>query len=103
QRCRSAPHLGVVASAAQVPLQHLRRVAERLSHLEDDLWTKTTLYVLNRRVIFHEPGSRRLHDAVGGRSRNTAPKKLSPIRKETRKGCGIVLTIRSGGSSSRGM
>jgi uncharacterized protein (DUF433 family) len=37
-----------------------------LSHLEDDLWTKTTLYVLNRRVIFHEPGSGRLRDAVSG-------------------------------------
>ncbi|MFZ0636773.1 MAG: hypothetical protein WAM08_14730, partial [Candidatus Acidiferrales bacterium] len=28
-----------------VPLQQLRIVAERLSHLKDDLWTKTTLFV----------------------------------------------------------
>lgn len=58
--------LGLLRRQHNVPLQHLRRVAERLSHLEDDLWTKTTLYVLNRRVIFHEPGSGRLRDAVSG-------------------------------------
>ena len=56
--------LGLLRRQHNVPLQHLRRVAERLRHLEDDLWSKTTLYVLNRRVIFHEPGSRRLQDAV---------------------------------------
>jgi uncharacterized protein (DUF433 family) len=43
--------LGLLRRQHNVPLQHLRRVAERLSHLEDDLWTKTTLYVLNRRVV----------------------------------------------------
>jgi DNA-binding transcriptional MerR regulator len=58
--------LGLLRRQHNVPLQHLRRVAERLSQLEDDLWTKTTLYVLNRRVIFHEPGSPRLQDAVSG-------------------------------------
>ncbi len=29
-----------------VPLQHLRRVAEKLAHLRDDLWTQTKLWVL---------------------------------------------------------
>lgn len=38
-----------------VPLQHLRKVAEKLSHLKDDLWTKTKLYVANRRVVFSDP------------------------------------------------
>ena len=58
--------LGLLRRQHGVSLQHLRQVAEKLSHLEDDLWTKTTLYVLNRRVIVHEPGSRRLQDAVSG-------------------------------------
>jgi uncharacterized protein (DUF433 family) len=58
--------LGLLRRQHNVSLQHLRQVAETLSHLEDDLWTKTTLYVLNRRVIVHEPGSGRLHDAVSG-------------------------------------
>lgn len=38
-----------------VPLQHLRRVAEQLEHLRDDLWTKTTLFVINRKVAFVNP------------------------------------------------
>ena len=35
-----------------VTLQHLRKVAETLSHLKDDLWTKTTLFIHNRQVAF---------------------------------------------------
>jgi len=58
--------LGLLRRQYDVSLQHLRQVAERLSHLQDDLWTRTTLYVLNRRVIVHEPGSGRLSDAVSG-------------------------------------
>ncbi|MDE2333297.1 MAG: MerR family transcriptional regulator, partial [Rhodospirillales bacterium] len=38
-----------------VPLQHLRKVAEKLAHLKDDLWIKTTLFVVNRRVVFENP------------------------------------------------
>lgn len=34
-----------------VPLQHLRKVAEKLSHLEDRLWTETTLFAINKRVV----------------------------------------------------
>lgn len=40
-----------------VPLQHLRKVAERLSHLKQKLWTATTLYVVNRKVVFADPES----------------------------------------------
>ena len=34
-----------------VPLQHLRKVAEQLSHLNNDLWVSTRLYSFNRLVI----------------------------------------------------
>jgi uncharacterized protein (DUF433 family)/DNA-binding transcriptional MerR regulator len=42
---------------ANVPLPHLREVKDKLAHLGEDLWAKTTLYVLNRRVVFHNPES----------------------------------------------
>jgi DNA-binding transcriptional MerR regulator len=58
--------LGLLRNEHGVPLQHLRKVAEKLSHLADDLWTKTTLYVLNKKVIIHEPGSGRLQEVVTG-------------------------------------
>ncbi len=50
----------------QVPLQHLRKVAEKLAHLKDELWTNTTLWVLNKKVIFQEPGSRKPREVVSG-------------------------------------
>jgi len=49
-----------------VPLQHLRKVAEKLSHLEDDLWTKTTLFVVNRRVAFVNTRSGKSEEALSG-------------------------------------
>lgn len=58
--------LGILRKDHNVSLQHLRQVAERLSHLKDELWTTTTLYVLNRKVIFHEEGSGQLREVVSG-------------------------------------
>jgi DNA-binding transcriptional MerR regulator len=49
-----------------VSLQHLRRVAEKLSHLSDSIWTETTLYVLNGEVHFREPDTGRVVGAVSG-------------------------------------
>ena len=34
-----------------VPLQHLRKVAERLAHMKDELWSRTTLFVLDKKVL----------------------------------------------------
>ncbi|MBX9702441.1 MAG: DUF433 domain-containing protein [Acetobacteraceae bacterium] len=49
-----------------VPLQHLRKVAETLSHLRDDLWTQTRLWVLNRKVIFENPETELPQEVVSG-------------------------------------
>jgi uncharacterized protein (DUF433 family) len=49
-----------------VPLQHLRKVAEKLSHLKDDLWTTTTLYVANRKVVFSDPATGKPQEVVSG-------------------------------------
>ena len=58
--------ISMLRNRYHVPLQHLRKVAEKLSHLADDLWTKTTLYVLNKKVVFHEPGTGRPREVVSG-------------------------------------
>ena len=58
--------LGVLRLQHNVPLQHLRKVAEKLSHLADALWTRTTLYVLNRKVVFDEPGTAKPREIVSG-------------------------------------
>lgn len=50
----------------RVTLQHLRKVAEKLDHIRADLWTKTTLYVINRKVVIHEPGTRKPQEVLSG-------------------------------------
>lgn len=49
-----------------VPLQHLRKVAEKLSHLEDALWTKTTLFVVNRKVVMVNEETGKPEEVVSG-------------------------------------
>jgi uncharacterized protein (DUF433 family) len=48
----------------RVPLTHLRKVANELSHLADAKWTSCELFVLNRRVVFVEPGTQRYREIV---------------------------------------
>lgn len=47
-----------------VPLQHLRTVAKELTHLKDELWTSTKLYVAGRRVVLVSPESGGLQEVV---------------------------------------
>jgi uncharacterized protein (DUF433 family) len=47
-------------------LQHLRKVAEQLSHLANDLWSTQVLYVFNKKVVFDETGDGRLREVLSG-------------------------------------
>jgi uncharacterized protein (DUF433 family) len=49
-----------------VPLQHLRKVAAKLSHLKDALWTQTTLFVVNKEVYFVNPETNRPEGILSG-------------------------------------
>jgi len=60
--------LNKIRTEARVSLPHLREVKEKLAHLGEDMWSKTTLYVLNRRVIFDNPATRRKEEIVTGQS-----------------------------------
>jgi len=48
----------------KVPLQHLRQVSSRLSHLGDAKWTATVLYVLGKRVVFDDPRTSQREEIV---------------------------------------
>jgi uncharacterized protein (DUF433 family) len=50
----------------EVSLQHLRKVAEKLSHLAGDLWSSQVLYVLGKKVVFDETGTGRLREVLSG-------------------------------------
>ena len=58
--------LSVLRNQFGVSLQHLRQVSEKLSHLADDKWTTTTLYVLKKRVVFVDPETQAPREIVSG-------------------------------------
>ncbi len=58
--------ISALRNQANVPLQHLKAVKRKLSHLGDDMWAKTTLYVLSKRVVFDNPDTGAREDALNG-------------------------------------
>ena len=56
--------LNVLRNQYRVPLQHLRAVAKELPQMSTDKWTTTELFVLNRRVVFAEPGTNKYREIV---------------------------------------
>jgi uncharacterized protein (DUF433 family) len=58
--------LNAIRNEADVSLQHLRTVKEKLQHLGDDLWAKLTLFVLNKRVVFFNPETDQKEEVVTG-------------------------------------
>ena len=60
--------LNTIRNESRVSLPHLREVKDKLAHLGDDLWAKTTLYVLNRRVVFDNPETAQREEIVSGQA-----------------------------------
>lgn len=58
--------ISTLRNESKVSLQHLRDVKSKLSHLGEDMWAKTTLFVLNRRVVIQNPETGEPEDAVTG-------------------------------------
>ncbi len=58
--------LGALRNEHNVPLQQLRKVKAALAHLGEDLWSKTKLYVANRRVVFDNPETKVKEEIISG-------------------------------------
>jgi uncharacterized protein (DUF433 family)/DNA-binding transcriptional MerR regulator len=58
--------LNSLRNEAKISLQHLRGVKENLSHMGEDVWAKTTLYILGRRVVFENPKTGGKEDGENG-------------------------------------
>lgn len=74
--------LGQLRNKFGVPLQHLRKVSEKLSHLGDQKWTSTTLYVLGKRVVFKDPRTDSKVEIVSGQQVFDIP--LRVVMEDTR-------------------
>jgi uncharacterized protein (DUF433 family) len=61
-------------------LQHLREVKAKLSHLGDEMWSRTTLYVLNRQVVFRDDKLDELREPVSGQIVMELPLKVVKTR-----------------------
>lgn len=76
--------LNVLRNESRVKLGDLREVKDRLSHLGDDLWSKTTLYVLNRKVIFDSPDGDGKEEILSGQGIVNIPLKVVTGQLEKR-------------------
>jgi uncharacterized protein (DUF433 family) len=56
--------LNVLRNQHSVPLQHLRKVAIELSVMSDEMWLAQEMFVLNKKVIFVEPGTDQYREIV---------------------------------------
>ena len=58
--------LNVLRNQYDVPLQHLRVVSEKLALLPNEKWTGVRLYVLQKKVIWDEPGTAKPQEIASG-------------------------------------
>ena len=73
----------VLLTKHRVTLQHLRRVAERLSHMAVNLWSGVKLYVHARKVVIVEPETQLPREVLSGQYVMSLA--LSDVIVETRK------------------
>lgn len=72
----SARVLGRLQTQHRVSTKHLIETAKSLSALSDTPWASTVLYVLGRKVVVVEPGTRRKLEVVSGQRVLDIPLKL---------------------------
>ena len=75
--------LAVLIHQHNVPLQHLRKVSKQLGAMDNGAWSRTTLYVFNRKVIFDDPEDGRQREIVSGQYMVGIP--LETVLSDTRR------------------
>ncbi|MEF2551308.1 DUF433 domain-containing protein [Aurantimonas sp. A2-1-M11] len=67
--------LNQLRNDTRIPMDHLREVKSDLSHLGDDMWVRSTLYLLGRRVVIQRDDDTR-HEAGSGQEVLQIPLKV---------------------------
>jgi DNA-binding transcriptional MerR regulator len=60
--------ISTLRNETKVSLQHLREVGKKLSKLGENKWASITLYVLNKKVVFHNPETDSKEEIVSGQA-----------------------------------
>jgi uncharacterized protein (DUF433 family) len=68
--------INALRNDAKIPLQELHDVKDRLSHLGEDMWAKTTLYILRKKVVFDNPATGEKEEASSGQGVLQIPLKV---------------------------
>lgn len=68
--------IGAIRNDSKIPFSELKRTKERLAHLGDDLWAKTTLYILGKNVVFDNPETGEKEEASTGQGVLQIPLKI---------------------------
>ncbi len=68
--------INLLRNETRIPLQELRNVKERLAHLGEDMWARTTLYILGKRVVFDNPDTGEKEEASSGQGVLQIPLKV---------------------------
>ena len=84
--------LGQLRNIHKVPLQHLRKVSDKLAHLGAAKWSATTLYVLGKQVVYTDPRTEQRMTIVTGQRVFDIP--LRVVMSETRQAI-AVLNLRN--------
>jgi uncharacterized protein (DUF433 family) len=58
--------LNALRNDAKISFPEIRATKERLKHLGEDMWIKTTLYILGKRVVFDNPETGEKEEARSG-------------------------------------
>lgn len=74
--------LNILRNQYSVPLQHLRDVSGHLSGSQENRWTGIKLWVLNRRVVWEEPGTKLPQEIVS--NQYVVPMILETVANDTR-------------------
>ena len=80
--------LNVLRNQYSVSLHHLREVSARLSHLSEDRWTGTKLWVLNKKVVWQEPGTEKPQEVVS--AQYVVPMSLEVVVADTRRDIALL-------------
>ncbi|MBT9290480.1 DUF433 domain-containing protein [Prosthecodimorpha staleyi] len=84
--------LNVLTKQYSVSVRHLRDVAKRLCAMDSNAWSRTTLYVLKRRVNFVDPEDGKQREVVSGQYALGIP--LETVMSDTRRDV-EALSVRS--------
>lgn len=78
--------IGLLRKKHGVSLQELRRTKERLSHMGPDIWARTTLYVLRKRVVIVNPQTGNREEVTSGQGVLSIPLRVvtGELEKEAR-------------------